>query len=239
MAHGFLHFWRLTAIGAIAAAAACTTPYAAEGPIALAADDNGAVAAGGTSGAGDRWTIEVKKATRRVEPYLYAQRQADLRATLLTPRLRQVFGQERARFHGRFAQQTGKELLSFGSVDEGVDADKTIARPESEEQVLIFVAFYVADQKHRDLGIKGTIWDTTLVRGDKRVKPIAIESVRHSPAVAEVFPYVDRFDDLYLLRFPLVDPASGLEALSAGGEPLRLEINSALAQCAVSWGLEG
>ncbi len=208
----------------------CATPYAAEGPVALA---------GAANTDGDAWANELAAATRRVEPYHYAQRQADLRATLVTPRLRQTFGAQRDRFHGRFAQQTAQDFLAFGSVDEGVDADKTIARPESEEQVLIFVAFYVADQKHRDLSIKGTIWDTTLVRGDKRVKPIAIESVRQSPAVSEVFPYVDRFDDLYLLRFPLVDAATGMEALSAGAEPLRLEISSAVAQCAVSWQLDG
>lgn len=182
------------------------------------------------------WDDELARATRRVEPYEWAMRQADLRATLITPRLRKAFLTERTRFHGRFARDAATELLAMGVVDEGVDAT-AIDRPKSEEQILVFVAFYAADQKNRDLAITGSIWDVALVRGGQRVKPLAIEAVRSSPAVSQVFPYVDRFDDLYLLRFPLVDAATGAEPLSPGAEPLHLEIASALATCDVSWSI--
>lgn len=182
------------------------------------------------------WDAELARATRRVEPYQWAMRQADLRATLITPRLRQAFLTERSRFHGRFARDAATELLAMGVVDEGVDAT-AIDRPKGEEQILVFVAFYAADQKNRDLAITGSIWDVALVRGGARVKPMAIEAVRSSPAVSQVFPYVDRFDDLYLLRFPLVDPATGAAPLAPGTEPLHLEIASALATCDVSWSL--
>ncbi len=185
----------------------------------------------------DAWRTEVVSASRRHEPYDYTTRQADLRATLVTPRLRQAFAKDVRRFHGRFAKDTRKELLALGDVDEGVDPDKVIARPESEEQVLVFVAFYATDQKHRDLAIKGTIWDTHLVRGAARVKPLKMQSVRHTPAVRELFPYVDRFDDLYLVRFPAVTP-EGEALLSPGDEPLRLEVSSAVASCAVDWVLQ-
>jgi hypothetical protein len=57
-----------------------------------------------------------------------------------------------------------------------------------------------------------------------------------SPAVADIFPFVDRYDDLYLIRFPLVD-LQGHSFLSPGGEPLRLEVKSALADAVVEWTL--
>jgi len=97
---------------------------------------------------------------------------------------------------------------------------------------------YVADQKNRDLSANYSIWDTVLVRGDKKVKPLSVENVRASPAVKEVFPYIDRFDDLYLFRFPLVD-LNGTAVWAPGPDELRLEVKSALADCVVSWALQG
>jgi hypothetical protein len=185
------------------------------------------------------WDVELKEATRRVEPYDWFMRQADLRATLITPRLRKAFLDEREHFHGRFADETQRELIGLGTADEGVDAKKTLSKPESEEQVLVFVAMYAADQKNRDLSASYTIWDTALVRGDKRVKPVSIENVRASPAVREVFPYIDRFDDLYLFRFPLVEASSGTALFGPGPQELHLEVKSALAECVVSWTLQG
>ena len=185
------------------------------------------------------WETELAQATRRVEPYDWAHRVADLRATLITPRLRKTFLDERERFHGRFADETQRELIGLGTADEGVDAEKTLSKPESEEQVLVFVAMYAADQKNRDLSASYSIWDVVLSRGDKKVRPLSVENVRASPAVEEVFPYIDRFDDLYLFRFPLVDAATGTELFGPGPEPLRLEVRSALADAVVSWSLQG
>jgi hypothetical protein len=188
------------------------------------------------SSQGDRaWQDVLADHTRRDEPYLWAMRQADLRATLVTPRLRQAFAKHRDEFHGRFAEQTNQELVALGSADEGVDAAMK-PQPDSEEQVVVFVAMFVADQKNRDLAASYTIWDTHLVRGNAKVKPIRIESVRISPAVMEVFPHVDRFDDVYVMRFPRQD-AAGAPFFSPGGEPLRLEVKSALAHAEVEWAI--
>ncbi len=185
------------------------------------------------------WSLEVTAATRRVEPYDWFMRQADLRATLVTPRLRKAFLDERAEFHGRFADQTQQELVGLGTADEGVDAEKTLAAPAGEEEVLVFVAMYVADQKNRDLSASYTIWDTALSRGGQKVKPTRVDNVRASPAVKEVFPYIDRFDDLYLFRFPLVDAKTGTRLFADSKAPLQLEVSSALADCVVSWDLQG
>ncbi len=208
--------------------AACATAFPQTGGVTLAPPASPST-----------WQEELLAATRRVEPYKWAMREADLRATLITPRLRKAFLDERDHFHGRFADETQRELVGLGTADEGVGAKKTLSHPEGEEQVLVFVAMYAADQKNRDLSASYSIWDTVLVRGDKKVKPLSVENVRPSPAVKEVFPFIDRFDDLYLFRFPLVDAASGTAVWAPGPEELRLEVKSALAECVVSWTLLG
>jgi hypothetical protein len=185
---------------------------------------------------GESWDAAWREATRRAQPYEYVTvRAADLRATLVTPRLRKAFLDHRSEFHGQFAKEIAKDLVQMGNADEGVDAPMK-AKPDAEEQVIIFVAMYVTNQKERDLAANTTIWDTRLVRGSASVKPIKIETLRMSPAVPEVFPYVDRFDEIYLLRFPLVD-TQGRSFLTPGGDPLRLEVRSALADAVVEWEL--
>ncbi len=210
-------------VAAVMLGAGCAG-LAKDGPVELAANN----------GSTDGWDVEVARASRRVEPYDRANRVADLRATLLTPRLRKAFIDERGRFHGRFAADTWQELVGLGTVDEGVDAT-SLASPKSEEQVVVFVGFYASDQKNRDLAVSGSIWDVELVRGSTRVKPVQIERVRLSPAVVDVFAWVDRYDDLYLVRFPLVDPPTGTSMMTPGPEPIRLEVRSALAVASVSW----
>lgn len=181
------------------------------------------------------WDAVLKDHTRRAEPFNGTIREADLRATLVTPRLRKAFIAERTELHGRFAREAERELVALGDVDEGVDAPMKSA-PESEGQVVVFIALYVTDQKDRDIAASYTIWDTRLVRGSASVKPLKIETIRMSPAVVAMFPYVDRFDDLYIAHFPLVD-LQGHSFLTPGGDPLRLEVKSALADAVVEWTL--
>ena len=212
---------------ALITSASCATPYAQTGAVTMA-----------PTASTSTWEQEVSTATRRIEPYDWFMRQADLRATLITPRLRKAFLDERDGFHGRFADQAQRELVGLGSADEGVDAAQALSGPAGEEEILVFVAMYVADQKNRDLSASYSIWDTTLSRGGPKVRPTKVENVRASPAVQAVFPYIDRFDDLYLFRFPLVDAKTGARLFAPGTAPLTLEVSSALADCVVAWDLQ-
>jgi hypothetical protein len=198
-------------------------------PSSLPQDGTASLAPGTAS-----WQQAVNDNSRRHESYDWFMRTADLRATLVTPRLRKAFIEHRNEFHGRFADEQEKELLQLGTADDAVDT-ATTAGPQAEQEVLVFVAMYVADQKHRDVSASYSIWDVSLERGDARVRPLKMENVRSSPAVRALFPYVDRFDDLYLFRFPLVDK-SGSMMLSPGA--LRLHIRSALADASVAWELQ-
>ena len=192
--------------------------------------------AAGVDGSTDGWRVESARATRRFEPYDWANRLADLRATLITPRLRKAFIDDRADFHGRFAADASRDFVAFGNADEGVDAT-ALSGPPGEGELLVFVAFYASDQKNRDLAVSGSIWDVTLNRGTTRVKPLKIERVRQSPAVVGVFAWIDRYDDLYMLHFPIVDAPTSTAMMTTGEPPLVLEVDSAIARTSVRWTL--
>ncbi len=174
------------------------------------------------------WPTVLAEHTRQAESFDWLVRQADLRAVLVTPRLRKAFLDARGEFHGKLAGELQTELVGLGAPDEGVDAPVRPA-PQAEEQIVVLVALYVTDQKNRDISAGYTIWDTELVMGAQRVRPTAMETLRNSPAAADVFPFIDRFDDLYLVRFP--------GPLPGGGGPIRFELSSALATTVVEWQL--
>lgn len=184
---------------------------------------------------GELWEEVVREHTRKVEVYEWAIRQVDLRATLVTPRLRTAFIAAEERLHGSVAEEVEDDLLRLGAPpDEGVDAPMQ-SGPRAEDEVILYVCFYVADQKNRDLAAGYTIWDTELVRGAARVEPLSIEPMKYSPALAALLPHADRFDEIYAMRFPLVDARTGVAMTAPGPEPLRLEVKSAIANAIVSW----
>ncbi len=216
---------RAAIIGALlAAATACehgegATKIAAQAPVK---DEGG-------------WRDVVAEHTRRDVAYDWLIRTADLRATIVTPALRSAYIGAREVFEGRFAKDMEMELVSMGQKpDEGVDAPM-VSGPRGEEEVLVFVAMYVTDHVNRDLNAGYSIWDKELVKGDAVAKPLKIETVKLSPTVVEMFPYVDTYDDLYLMHFPLVDPKTGTSFLTTDGPPVELRVTSAIADCAVSW----
>jgi hypothetical protein len=186
-----------------------------------------------------QWQKVLKEHTRRNQHYLWSSLEADLRATLVTPRLRSAFVQDRGSFHGAIAREFGDDLLKLGEPpDEGMDAPLQ-TRPDAEEEVLVFISMFVRDAKHRDLDASYSIWDIELMRGEAVVRPIDVERVRYSPGLVDIVPYVDRFDKSYMLRFPLVDADTGQPMMSPGGEPLRLRIVSALGEVITEWKLVG
>lgn len=211
----------------VAFAASCVT---STGPVPLtdttSVDDSG------------RWPEILREHTRRAEVFDWTVRQIDLRATLVTPRLRSAFIAARPGFHGRVASDMAMDLLALGRPpDEGVDAPVE-TRPRAEEQVILYVCLYVTEAVHRDIAASYSIWDVKLARGDAEVAPLAIEQEKYSPALKEILPHADRFDEIYVVRFPLVDAKTGTALLSPGGDPLELKVESALGRAAVSWVLE-
>ncbi|MCP4500815.1 MAG: hypothetical protein GY822_12710 [Deltaproteobacteria bacterium] len=184
------------------------------------------------------WAAVLQEHTRSVRVWNLLLMEARLHATLVTPSLRASFLNNRQDFHGRFAKDLNRDLVDFGQrPDEGVDAP-IMSGPEGETEILVLVSFYVANREHKDLNDSYSVWDTRLVRGDATAAPLKIDGKRNDPAVNEVLPYVDRFDDVYLLHFPLASP-EGQALMGPSDEPLRLELRSAIGNATVSWELLG
>lgn len=185
------------------------------------------------------WDTVLKEHTRRSQSYVIPSLEVDLRATLVTPRLRSAYIAARERFHGRIGEDLEDELAALGKKpDEGVDG-KMLSGPDAEQHVLVFVAIFVRDQRYRDLSVSSSIWDVALARGAARVAPSSVDRVRVDPGLQGVFPFVDRFDQAYLVRFPLVDAATGTAMLSPGGDPVTLTVASALGKTQAGWTLVG
>jgi hypothetical protein len=181
------------------------------------------------------WEHVVREHTRQVEVYFWAVREVDLRATLVTPRLRTAFIAAQERLHGRAAHAFAADLLRLGAPpDEGVDAPM-LSRPTAEEEVIVYLAFYARDRANRDLAAGYSIWDVELVRGNARVRPLSMRQEAFSPALRALLPHIDTFDDVYVARFPLVDAATGTPMLAGDGAPLRLEVKSAIGYAIVEW----
>jgi hypothetical protein len=193
----------------------------------VAADDKGA------------WPKVVAEHTRHTEVYDWAIQAVDMRATLVTPRLRTAFIASQDELHGRASRDFGDDLLRLGAPpDEGVDAAEVKTEPDAEEQVIVYVCFWANQLKYRDLKASYSIWDVALVRGDARVAPLEMHQEPYSPAVKALLPHADRFDDIYIMRFPLVDAKTGQAMISPGGDPLRLEIESAIGLAMTEWTLQ-
>jgi hypothetical protein len=176
------------------------------------------------------WSQAVEMNLRRQEYFVGPVRSANARVMLLTPAMHSLFFREPRQFHGLFSRELGGyfELLSQAQVN-----PEEAPIPE-EQETLFIVALYVTDQKNRDLAIRSSIWDVTLSteRTDQAtpqiLTPHTIETLRNSPELQSLFPFIDRFDDVYLLRFRRQFPYDGCT----------LRIQSALAQLILSWNKE-
>ena len=193
----------------------------------------------GTAPKANAWDKVVFEHTRRDTLNYFHHRTADVRATLVTPRFRQAFLLERQRLHGAMADEFANDLINLGSPpDEGMDApDKS--RPNAEEQITFYVSLYTHDKRYRDLAAHDTIWQLYLEKGNTRVKPESISTLRFSPGLKEILPHADRFDDHYIVRFPFVDSETGTAFFAPDQKPLTLFIGSAMGESRLSWTLKG
>ncbi len=219
---------RLVAGGLLLAlVVACAT---AKGPVKMTE---------GVSAAG-AWHRVLEEHTLRAQLwYGLVFHSADIDCTLVTPRLRSAFIADRDRFYGEIADDLAADLQNLGKrPDEGYDAPMARA-PVAENEIVIYAALWAADTDFRDLGTDYTAWTIQLKRGPAMVIPREIDKLRNNEALAAIMPHVDRFDNVYVLRFPMVDADTGTAMFTPGGEPLHLEVKSALGVATFEWSLTG
>jgi hypothetical protein len=151
-------------------------------------------------------------------------RRLDARATYHAPAFRKSFLDHRKGFFGDFADKAYKELVELGG-------------GEAEEWHSFFLSAFVDWQKYKAMSHSHTIWTLTL-ENDQGVAVVAskIKDVRINPGVAAIYPYVDRFDKAYLVRFPLTDK-EGRPVITAQTRSFTLRVESAYAKAQLLWDL--
>jgi hypothetical protein len=167
-----------------------------------------------------------------------------VRATFHSPAFKQAFSAARSRFQGKAADKIDAMLFGRALPADPLEQFADVVRPfasSAPEQLDLtnaesfFVAMYVADQENRWLTHDSTIWEVTLsVDNGAPIKPLKIESVRRTPSLDQVYPYLDKLDIPYVIYFaPTRDDGSPL--FSSSTRTFTLRIVSKIADARLTW----
>jgi hypothetical protein len=192
-------------------AAACSTPRPAilHGPSQpLAAED---------------YTAVLETWTRSAKIYGGLETKAFMNATFHAPELRRAFAIAFPEIYGHGGNVTRRELVDLTG--------------DVEQYNNLVIALYTPETKWNDLAKVDSIWRLTLIGSDEvAVGPSEIVPVKVDANLRAVYPYIGRFDKLYLVRFPLADPM-GRMVLNNDSTSIRLRVASALGVAEMVWRL--
>jgi hypothetical protein len=91
---------------------------------------------------------------------------------------------------------------------------------------------YTADRKWNDLQTPTSIWKVTL-KGGTEVGPGSVARVRQDENMRTVFPFIGRYDETYMLRFPRGDGA----IIGPNTNEVTLRFASGLGETSLTWQL--
>lgn len=106
-----------------------------------------------------------------------------------------------------------------------------LALPVSPDLVF-FVTMYTADRKWNDLQTPTSIWKVTL-KGESEVAPTSIQKIRPDENLRTIFPFIGRYDECYLVRFPSGDGA----VIGGATSQSTLRFASGLGETSLEWQL--
>ena len=131
--------------------------------------------------------------TRSDKVYKNLENKLFVTATFHAPELRRAFAVTFPDLYGHGSKITRRELVDLTG--------------EVEQHHNFFVAVYTPDARWNDLAKNDSIWHLTL-RGSSEVVVSAVEliPIKIDENLKAVYPYINRFDKIYLVRFPLADP---------------------------------
>jgi len=182
--------------------------------------------------------------TRRAHVYDWLDAVTDVRATYHSPAFKQAFGAARESFQGKAADKVEATLFGRALPQDPIEQFADVVRPfassapakvDLSNSETFFVAMYVADQENRWLTHDSTIWEVTLsVDHGPPIKPLKIESVRRTPSLDQVYPYLDKLDLPYVMYFaPTTD--DGKPLFSSSTKTFTLRIVSKIADAKLTW----
>jgi len=186
--------------------------------------------------------------TRRAQVYDFMENKVDLRATYHSPAFKQAFSTARSGFYGRSAEHIENVLMGREPKRDPIQDFSKVLEPfqdpdkrelKANEVETFFVAFYSTDQNYRSLDADDSIWDTKLfVDGGEAHIPVKIKQLRRDPSLDQIYPYLAKLDQIYLMSFRAQDEA-GRDLFPAGIKGFTLQVVSKLADAKLVWKVKG
>lgn len=165
----------------------------------------------------------LKTWTRGAKIYRGLDNKLFVSATFHAPELRRAFAGAFPDIYGHGGKITRRELVDLTG---GV-----------EQHHNFFLAVYTPDARWNDLAKDDSIWRLTLVgAGEAEVGPDEVVPIKMDENLRAVYPFISRFDKVYLVRFPLADPLQRA-LLDEQTDHLTLRIASALGAAQMTWKL--
>jgi hypothetical protein len=170
------------------------------------------------------YKVVLKTWTRSAKIYQGLDSQMFVTATFHSPEFRRVFALAFPEIYGHGGNITRRELVDLTH--------------DIEQYLTFFVSAYTADRKWNDLAKPDSIWRLSLEGEDGvSVSPTEIIPVKIDANLQAVYPYIDRFDKAYLVRFKLADPMNRL-VVKSSSDHFNLKVVSALGKANLRWALE-
>jgi hypothetical protein len=168
--------------------------------------------------------------TRQDEAFALFEHKITVKATMITPMLRKAYGARFPEVYGYGGIVTRTEMKDAGT--------------GTEDTLNFFVAIYTPEFRWNDLNKPDSIWHVSLQRiGDQgdatelAVDARTIEKVKLDENLLTIYPYLDRFDSGYIVRFPLAT-LDGRTVIKDGKNRLRLRVASSFAAASLQWDIE-
>ena len=171
----------------------------------------------------DKYQLILETWTRSDKIYNSLDERLFITATYHSPEFRKAFAIAFPEIYGHGGTVTRRELVDLtGNV---------------EHYHTFFVAAYTPNIKWNDLDKDDSIWRLALLgENNVEVQPEKIVRVKVDENLKIVYPYIGRFDAIYLIRFPLIDEL-GKPVIRPDSNHFRLRIVSALGTAEPTWKL--
>lgn len=187
---------------------------------------------GGRSGARGAYGGVLHQWTRSAKIYRELDNKMFVSATYHAPAFRRAFAVAFPDIYGHGGKITRRELVDLTG---GV-----------EQHHNFLLAINTPDNRWNDFAREDSIWRLSLYStsrgghgaGETEVAPDDIVPIKMDENLRAVYPYINRFDKVYLVRFPLLDPMHQL-IVDADTDEMVLRIASAMGVATMRWKVAG
>ena len=162
--------------------------------------------------------------TRSAKVYRVLDNKLFITSTYHAPEFRRAFAVAFPDIYGHGGSITRRELVDLSG---GVEQFHTF-----------FMAVHTPDVRWNDLAKSDSIWHLSLHgSADASVNSEEVVPIKIDENLRAVYPYVGRFDKIYLARFPLTDPLHRM-VIDATTTKFSLRIASALGSAELQWEID-